>query len=123
MIAAAVLAAAVAAAPLTAGAGLDCALGYDALTARMKAAPKLQAYPSRYPLLDTYNDSAALTLYAVTREGHPAHPAFAMRKINGMGPGMAVVTSACGYGDKAGFEQLLRDIEILNAGVRKSYGG
>ena len=123
MIAGLALAAAVAAAPLTAGTGLDCALGIDGLTAQMNAAPKLHSYPASNPLLETWDDRAALVLYAVTRPGHPAHPAVVRRKINGMGPGMSVITAACGYGDKAGFDQLLNEIEILNAGVRKNYGG
>ena len=123
MISAAVIAAAALAVPLKAGTGLDCALGIDGLTAQMRAMPKLQEYAGRDPLLATYNDSAGLALYVVTRPGHAAHPAIAKRKINGMGPGMSIDTSACGYGDKAGFDQLLNDIEILNAGVRKSYGG
>ncbi len=117
------LAAAALAVPLKAGSDLDCALGIDALTARMQSLPKLQAYAGRDPLLGGYNDSAGLALYAVTRPGHPAHPAIARRKINGMGPGMSIDTSACGYGDKAGFDQLLKDIDLMNAAVRKSYGG
>lgn len=123
MISAALIAAAALAAPLTSGTGLDCGLGVDALTAQMHALPKLQEYAGRDPLLSTYNHSAGLALYVVTKPGHAAHPAIAKRRINGMGPGMSIDTSACGYGDKAGFDQLLKDIDVLNAGVRKSYGG
>ena len=123
MIAAAVIAAGVLASPLKAGSDLDCALGMDALTAQMRTLPKLQEYAARDPLLATYNDSAGLALYVVTKPGHAAHPAIAKRRINGMGPGMSIDTSACGYGDNAGFDQLLKDIDTLNAGVRKSYGG
>jgi hypothetical protein len=118
-----IAAAVIAAAALVAGSGLDCSLGVDALAAQMKALPKLQEYAGRDALLATYNDSAGLALYVVTKPGHAAHPAIAKRKINGMGPGMTIDTSACGYGDKAGFDQLMQDIDVLNAGVRKSYGG
>jgi len=117
----AVLAAALAAAaPLKAGDGLDCTPGFDALAAQMQARPKLAVYSGRDPLLGAFNDSAALTLYAVTLPGHPAHPAFVKRKLNGAAP---VETSACGYGDKAAFDRLLQEIDALNAAVRKNYGG
>ena len=115
--------AAMAAAALVSGSGLNCALGFDALDAQMKGSPKIAPYTSGDPLLATYNDSASLSLYVITLPGHAAHPTIAKRKINGMGPGMTVDTSACGYGDPAAFERLLQHIEILNAGVRKSFGG
>jgi hypothetical protein len=115
-----IAAAVLAAAALVAGDGLDCARGFDALIAQLQARPDLETYAGGDPLLANYNDGAALALYNVTKPGHPAYPAFVKRKLNGAGP---VQTSACGYGDKAAFDLLLKDIDRLNAAVRLNYGG
>jgi hypothetical protein len=110
----------IAAAALTAGDGLDCARGFEALTAQLMARPNLEPYAGGDPLLANYNDGGALALYNVTKPGHPAHPTIVKRKLNGAA---AVQTSACGYGDKAAFDKLLQDIDALNAAVRRNYGG
>ena len=115
MIAAALIAAAVTA---QVGAGLDCALGFDALAAQFAAA-KPTPYASADPLLETSSDND-LRLYTVTRAGHPAHPMAVKRQIK-VGGATTVETSACGFGDKAAFETLIQQIYQLNVRLAQSY--
>jgi hypothetical protein len=107
-----------AAATVQVGDGLDCAQGFDALAAQFKAVTTAKPYASD-PLLDTSSDND-LYLYMTTKPGHPAHP-MAVKRFVQAGSPTTVVTSACGYGDKAAGDALMQQVYKLNVRLAQSY--
>ncbi|MFN3523177.1 MAG: hypothetical protein ACK4YQ_13095 [Phenylobacterium sp.] len=89
---------------------LDCARGFDALVQAVAAQPgfveaQAPGEPYRY-----INAEDGRTSYVVTREGAPGHPAI-VRQAGGR-------TTGCGYGEKAGYDQLLAYLESLSQARR-----
>jgi len=99
--------------PATHGAemlSLDCAKPFEAqaqtITAQpgLKGAPKDPAEPYRW-----YSSEDGATSYMVTEPGAPGHPAIMMQKaLHG-----DVKTTGCAYGDKAGYDQLMKYLDSL----------
>ncbi len=88
---------------------LDCTLPFETLTARvlaqqLVAAPKDSAQPYRF-----YSTPDGRGSYLITDPDAPAHPAV-MRQEAGDGQ---VVTTGCGYGDRAAYDELLKYLDGL----------
>ena len=57
-------------------------------------------------------------VYALTREGHPAYPMIVRREVKAGDDGETkIVTTACGYGDKAASDQLIEDYKQLDSDI------
>lgn len=88
---------------------LDCALGFDALSARIAAEPGLAratapGEPYRY-----YNAADGHVSYVVTEPGGAGHPAVVRQTATTSG----MVEDGCPYGDKAGYDQLVAYMKSL----------
>ncbi|MBP8247769.1 MAG: hypothetical protein KAX56_12945 [Phenylobacterium sp.] len=89
---------------------LDCALGYEALSAAivaepgMKPAVKERGEPFRY-----YNAEGGQSSFMVTEPGAPGHPAILKQQVTPAG----VTNSGCAYGDEKGYAELVAYLEAL----------
>ncbi|MFZ3007857.1 MAG: hypothetical protein WA047_16950 [Phenylobacterium sp.] len=87
---------------------LDCALGFEALSARIVAqtrpAVKERGEPFRY-----YNAPGGQSSYMVTEPGAPGHPAILKQQATPAG----VTNSGCAYGDEKGYAELVAYLEAL----------
>lgn len=96
---------------------LDCAAGFEALTAQIAAdpaihqAPKEPNEPYRF-----YNAVGGKAAYMVTEAGAPGHPAVLMQQAVRDGGRLTMKNSGCPYGDPAGYRQLQAYLESLHAG-------
>jgi hypothetical protein len=93
---------------------LDCALGFETLSARIAADPSLHEAPQ--PPGEPYRYFNALdgaTSYMITQAGAPGHPAILKQQATPAGP----VNSGCPYGDRAGYEKLLAYLQSLAKGI------
>jgi hypothetical protein len=88
---------------------LDCALPFDALSARvltqhLTPAPRDVTQPYRF-----YTSEDGRTSYLITEPEAPAHPAVMMQQArNGQ-----VSTTGCRYGDQGAYDQLLKYLDGL----------
>jgi hypothetical protein len=91
---------------------LDCALGFDALKAKVTTQPGIVAAPADasepYRAYSTVDGQAS---YYVTEPGAPAHPAILMQQVT---PGGAKNTG-CRFGDKVAYDQLTAYLQSLKA--------
>ena len=89
---------------------LDCALGFEALSARIAAEPgtkpaaKERGEPFRY-----YNAEGGQSSYMITEPGAPGHPAILKQEVTPAG----VANSGCAYGDAKGYAELVAYLEAL----------
>ncbi|CAN5894722.1 hypothetical protein BH11PSE1_BH11PSE1_21080 [soil metagenome] len=89
---------------------LDCALGFEALSARIVAAPgmkpavKERGEPFRY-----YNADGGQSSYMITEPGAPGHPAILKQEVTPAG----IQNSGCAYGDEKGYGELVAYLEAL----------
>jgi hypothetical protein len=82
---------------------LDCAKGFEALSAAVAATPGMTRAPKTPgEPYSFYNAEDGKTSYVVTEAGAPGHPAILMQA---MGPA-GQETTGCPFGDKAGYDQL-----------------
>jgi hypothetical protein len=82
---------------------LDCAQGYDTLSAKVAAIPGIKAAPADPSEPYAYYSTAdGQVSYVVTQKDAPAHPAVLMQQVTPRG----VKTTGCGFGDKAAYDQL-----------------
>jgi len=82
---------------------LDCAKGFEALSAAIAATPGITRAPKTPgEPYSFYNAEDGRTSYVVTETGAPGHPAILMQA---MGPA-GQETTGCPFGDKAGYDQL-----------------
>jgi len=92
---------------------LDCALGFDALKARIAgqggvvAAPADPGDPFR-----AYNAADGQASWFVTEPGAPAHPAVLMQQVTPAG----LKNTGCAYGDRGAYDQLMAYLVSLKAG-------
>ncbi|WP_337188628.1 hypothetical protein [Phenylobacterium sp.] len=95
---------------------LDCQQPFDAQSAavvsqaKLNPAPVEPAEPYRF-----YSSADGRTSYLVTQPTAPAHPAIMMQRARGTD----VITTGCGYGDQAAYDQLLAYLDSLKAWTRK----
>jgi hypothetical protein len=88
---------------------LDCAKGFDALSAEIAAMPDLVQAPSPgepYRFLNHRNGNPS---FVVTLPDAPAHPAILMQSS----AGGATSTSGCRWSDEASYEELVAYIRSL----------
>ncbi|WP_340643958.1 hypothetical protein [Phenylobacterium sp.] len=89
---------------------LDCALGFEALSAQivtapgMKPAVKERGEPFRY-----YNAEGGQSSYMLTEPGAPGHPAILKQQVTPTG----ITNSGCAYGDEKGYAELVAYLEAL----------
>lgn len=89
---------------------LDCALGFEALNAKIVAAPgmkpavKERGEPFRY-----YNADGGQSSYMITEPGAPGHPAILKQEVTPAG----IQNSGCAYGDEKGYGELVAYLEAL----------
>lgn len=118
MVAALLFAAAVAAEPppYKVGHGLDCAQGFEALTRAATADAGVRPTPapdqSRFA---GYFNERTHTIYTISRPTAASHPALIKQQIETRDSGPVLVTSACGFGDRAGFDELIDGVRAINA--------
>ena len=72
----------------------------------------------REPLV-IFANAEGRTLYAFTKDGHPAHPAIINRQVVQQGDGIYVDQVGYFAGDEAAFAKLSRAFEQLNAQMRE----
>jgi hypothetical protein len=109
-----ILAAAVLAAtpPYKVGTGLDCALGFDALVrAAIEEAGTRPTRPPDHGRFVGYFNERTETAYTVSRPSAVGHPALVKQQIENRPTGRVLVTSACGYGDRGEFDQLIDGVQ------------
>jgi hypothetical protein len=90
--------------------GLDCSLAFEAQSAKLTAQPGLKAAPKDYaePYLYYSSDDGRVS-YLITAPGAPGHPAIMMQRA----AGGEVKTTGCPYGDRKGYDQLMKYLEGL----------
>jgi hypothetical protein len=66
-----------------------------------------------------YTDSATTTLYAFTKPGHPAHPAWVTRKPEQRNDSIFIAQIGYFAGEEAPFAQLFRAYAALNERMRE----
>lgn len=96
-------------APAPAPLVLDCALGFEALSAKIAAEPGLTratapGEPYRY-----YNAADGHVSYVVTEPGGAGHPAIVRQTATPSG----MAEDGCPYGDKAGYDELVAYLRSL----------
>ncbi len=98
---------------------LDCTLGYAKLKAEIEALPGIE--PNATLEGSPYRALAhppSYTLFTFTLPGAPGHPAIVRRHLVKQGDTVVLQNSACGFGDLAGFEELKREFNALDARVK-----
>ena len=89
---------------------LDCALGFEALSARIAAEPGMKpAVKERGEPFHYFNAEGGQTSYMVTEPGAPGHPAILKQAVTPTG----VTNSGCAYGDEKGYAELVAYLEAL----------
>jgi CubicO group peptidase (beta-lactamase class C family) len=96
-------------APAPAALVLDCAQGFDVLSAKIAAEPGLTratapGEPYRY-----YNAADGHVSYVVTEPGGAGHPAIVRQTATPAG----MVEDGCPYGDKSGYDELVAYLRSL----------
>ena len=89
---------------------LDCALGFDALAAKIAAEPGVRpAPPEPGEPYRFYTSADASVSYMITLKGAPGHPAILEQRA----AAGHVTNSGCPFGDKAGYDQLNAYLQSL----------
>lgn len=93
---------------------LDCAQGFAPLAGAIAADPNFKVAPKGegQPYL-FYNALDGKTAYVVTEQGSAAHPAIIEQKAARENGQRVMKNGGCSYGDKAGYEELLRYMDSL----------
>jgi hypothetical protein len=97
------------AAPPPSPLALDCAKGFEALSAVVAAEPGLKLADAPGEPYGFYNAADGSVSFVVTRPDAPAHPAI-LRQAAADG---RMQTTGCAFGDKAAYEQLLAYVGSL----------
>ncbi len=93
---------------------LDCARGFEALSADLSALPgynlarKEQGEPFHY-----LNAEDGQISYMVTEPGEPGHPAILKQRVDRSVSPPRILTTGCAYGDQAGYAQLVAYLDSL----------
>lgn len=89
---------------------LDCALGYEALSAAIAAEPSMKpAVKERGEPFRYFNAEGGQSSFMVTEPGAPGHPAILKQQVTPAG----VTNSGCAYGDEKGYAELVAYLEAL----------
>ncbi|MGZ3375462.1 MAG: hypothetical protein ACXU8S_02590 [Phenylobacterium sp.] len=95
---------------------LDCAMPFDAQSARLTAQPHLvpaaHAPGEPYAYYSTDDGHAS---YLITLKGAPGYPAILMQQASGG----QVKTTGCSYGDRKGYKQLMAYLDSLKTWTRR----
>lgn len=91
--------------PLT----LDCAQGFQALSARIAAEPGLKLAPSPGEPYRYFNAEDGAVSFVVTQPGAPAHPAVFRQLATPAG----MQTTGCAYGDGPGYDRFVAYLKGL----------
>jgi hypothetical protein len=90
---------------------LDCAQGFEALSAKVLAQPGVDAKPKDPgDNFRVYSAAEGRASYIVTETQAPSHPAILMQQIGAQG---RQINTGCAFGDKAAFEELSAYINSL----------
>jgi hypothetical protein len=92
---------------------IDCALGYDALAARIAAIPEVKLARTPGEPYHYFNTADGHASYVVTLPGGAGHPAVIQQSASSDG----LLQTGCSYGDRAGYDQLIAYLKSL-AGAR-----
>ena len=92
---------------------IDCALGYDALAARIAAIPGIVLARTPGEPYHYFNAADGHASYVVTLAGGAGHPAVIQQTAGTDG----MFQTGCSYGDRAGYDRLVAYLKSL-AGVR-----
>ena len=92
---------------------IDCALGYDALAARIAAVPGIVLARTPGEPYHYFNAADGHASYVVTLAGGAGHPAVIQQTAGTDG----MIQTGCSYGDKAGYDRLVAYLKSL-AGAR-----
>jgi len=68
-----------------------------------------------------FDDGATKTIYAFTKSGHPAHPAWITRKVEQRGDSIGINQIGYFAGDEPSFAQLFRSYAELNAKMEAEF--
>jgi len=102
---------------------LDCKPGYEATLAALRQAPDARTgTPPPGAPFGVIEHSASRTLYTYTLPGAAGHPAIVRRQIVQRGGQVDLDMSACGWGDKTGFDTLMKQFHELNEQMKASLG-
>ncbi len=94
---------------------LDCAKGFEALTAQALAQTLEKAPGDPNEPYEYYSSPDGRLSYLITDPTAPAHPAIMMqRAVSG-----DIRTTGCGFGDKAAYDQLHAYLDSLKTWTRK----
>ena len=94
---------------------LDCALPYEALSARIMAHPGLVRQPAeKGEPYRFYTVPEAGEAFVFTEPGAPGHPAILKQEVVREAGQARMRNSGCPYGDKAGFDQVLAYLESMS---------
>ena len=89
---------------------LDCAAGFDALSAAIVAEPGMRpAVKERGEPFHYFNAEGGQASFMVTEPGAPGHPAILRQAVTASG----IANSGCAYGDAAGYSELVAYLEAL----------
>jgi hypothetical protein len=95
---------------------LDCAMPFEAQTAKLTAQPHLVPAPHApgepYAYYSTEDGHAS---YLITLKGAPGYPAILMQQASGG----QVTTTGCPYGDARGYKQLVAYLDSLKTWTRR----
>ncbi|WP_312162648.1 hypothetical protein [Phenylobacterium sp.] len=95
---------------------LDCALAYEALSAKVLAQPGLIPAPQeRGEPYRFYNMQGGGEAFVLTQAGAPGHPAVFKQEAVQESGRKVMKNTGCAYGDKAGFDQVMAYLESLSA--------
>jgi hypothetical protein len=88
----------------------NCALGFEALKAKIIATPGLvQAPKDAGEPYEWFTSADQATSYVITEKGAPGHPAIIVQHA----AAGRELTTGCPYGDKAGYAKVLAYVESL----------
>lgn len=102
--------------PVAAFVALDCARGFEPLSAAIAAQPELVQAPSPGEPYRFLNHRSGSPSYVVTLPDAPAHPAILMQEATAEG----MWTTGCSWGDGDAYQDLVAYIEGL---ARRRGGG
>jgi hypothetical protein len=98
---------------------LDCGQGFAAQAAAIaadpaiKAAPRGEGQPYRF-----FNALDGKTAWVITEPGSAAHPAIVEQAAGRENGALVMKNRGCAYGDRAGYDELVRYMDALSAGRR-----
>lgn len=88
---------------------LDCARGFEALSAAVAAEPGLKLAPAPGEPYRYFNAEDGAVSFVVTQPGAPAHPAVFRQLATPSG----MLTTGCAYGDRPGYDRFLAYLKDL----------